>query len=260
MNRVKKVCWSARNLSRLQETELFRGLSEDRLLALLDWLEADLYQTENRGGSWSPGFRQEGIWYVLDGGLTLTPPPAMDTLEAKRGDLPLLAKRLPGDLLGMQGLLDPQAHWIYQTEIFPNSCILHLHTDKLDYRIGIASGQLGAALQIFTVNLLRIQQLRAQELAERILLMSYKNLRGKLAAFLLAEAQRQGREAFHLDLTREGMAAWLQVSRTTLCRELSALREEGILAYRLSDYHLLNLPALRKMATHRGRLGRPMVK
>lgn len=79
---------------------------------------------------------------------------------------------------------------------------------------------------------------RAAGLIHTIEQVKQRTLRGKILAYLTYRSRLAGRTDFDVDLTREQMADFLAVDRAALCRELSALRREGVLDYRKGHFRL----------------------
>lgn len=76
-------------------------------------------------------------------------------------------------------------------------------------------------------NMLGIFAHKAFFLTRRVSLLSSGSLRRKLAALLLEHRRTDGSLA--LTMNREQMADYLGVTRPSLSRELSAMRDEGLL-------------------------------
>lgn len=68
-------------------------------------------------------------------------------------------------------------------------------------------------------------------LLERIEVSSKGTLREKILSFLSLQAQHQGSKYITIPLSRAEMASYLQSNRSALSRELSAMREEGLLDF-----------------------------
>ena len=67
-------------------------------------------------------------------------------------------------------------------------------------------------------------------LYRRIELLTMRSLRGKIAAYLLEQAANSGKNTFFLQMTRQGLAQYLNCERSALSRELSRMQREGILS------------------------------
>ena len=70
-----------------------------------------------------------------------------------------------------------------------------------------------------------------RRLMERIEVSSQRSVREKILAYLSMEAQRQGRSSFRLPLRRTEMAEYLCINRSAMSRELTALRDEGVIDF-----------------------------
>jgi CRP-like cAMP-binding protein len=82
-------------------------------------------------------------------------------------------------------------------------------------------------------------------MARKTLLLSKKlnyalmrNIRDKITAYLLDEFERKGKKIILLPYNREELADYLSVDRSALSRELSKMRQEGLLRYRKNEFIL----------------------
>ena len=83
-------------------------------------------------------------------------------------------------------------------------------------------------------------------LNHKIDLLMLKGMREKLATYLLNEAQHQNSYAFNIPLNRNELADYLNVSRPSMCRELSRLKAEGIIDYYKNTFKILDIEQLKK--------------
>ena len=81
-----------------------------------------------------------------------------------------------------------------------------------------------------------------RDLMRKIEVISRTSLRDKILTFLSLEAQRQGSPIFRLPLNRTEMAEYLNVNRSSMSRELSLLKKEGILDYDRDRFFLHTAP------------------
>lgn len=94
-------------------------------------------------------------------------------------------------------------------------------------------------------NLLRLtaQSYRAQNLKMRIL--SQKGIRARLISYIRAEGLADEQGVVELPFNRESLANYLGVERSALSRELSRMRDEGLLDYRKNQLVFKNKELLR---------------
>ena len=79
-----------------------------------------------------------------------------------------------------------------------------------------------------------------RRLMERIEVSSQGSVREKILAYLSMEAQRQGKASFRLPLRRTQMAEYLCINRSAMSRELTALKNEGMIDFD-KDYFTLRI-------------------
>ena len=82
-----------------------------------------------------------------------------------------------------------------------------------------------------TKNMFSMISAKNRRLMERIEVSSQGSVREKILAYLSMEAQRQGRSSFRLPLRRTEMAEYLCINRSAMSRELTALRDEGVIDF-----------------------------
>ena len=110
--------------------------------------------------------------------------------------------------------------------------VLWLRADRLRER---AETPLEQTLQArFTAMLAR----RTLKMNDRIQILSRGSIRQKLNAFFTECARDAGSPAFAVPFDRAGMAAYLGVDRSALSRELSRLRDEGLLTFSKNQFAL----------------------
>lgn len=77
-------------------------------------------------------------------------------------------------------------------------------------------------------------------LNKKLEILTLKGMREKLAAFLINEVKEEEAYTFQVFLNRTEMADYLNVSRTSMCRELSRMKEEGLIDYYGRSFKILN--------------------
>lgn len=80
-------------------------------------------------------------------------------------------------------------------------------------------------------------------LGDRLRTQGRLPLRGRLSRYLLREAQRQGSQHLRLPVSKTELAALLGVRRSSLSREMAAMRQEGLIAF---DNRNIQLIAMRE--------------
>lgn len=91
-------------------------------------------------------------------------------------------------------------------------------------------------------NLLDITARRTSRLQTHLELVSRRLLRERVVGYLAAERELSRSQRFTIPLRRAELASYLHVDRAALSRELSRMRDEGLIDYRRSDFVLTSNP------------------
>jgi CRP-like cAMP-binding protein len=88
-------------------------------------------------------------------------------------------------------------------------------------------------------NMVRVIAGKNRDLMRKVEVVSKKNLREKILAYLSQQAQRTGARDFELPLGRVELADYLCADRSALTRELTKMRDEQIIDYDKNLFRLL---------------------
>ena len=89
-------------------------------------------------------------------------------------------------------------------------------------------------------NMVKVIADKNKKLMEKIGIVSKKNLREKIMAYLSLQAQLQGSNHFEIPLGRVELAEYLCADRSALTRELSNLKAAGIIEYNKNVFEILS--------------------
>lgn len=81
-------------------------------------------------------------------------------------------------------------------------------------------------------------------LNRKLELLTLKGMREKIASFLINEVRDRRSNTFQILLNRTELADYLNVSRTSMCRELARMKEEGLIDFYGHSFKILNKEAL----------------
>lgn len=101
---------------------------------------------------------------------------------------------------------------------------------------------------VFHINLIQNMMVVLGEknvnLNRKLELLTLKGMREKIASYLLNEANERGSQMFQIMLNRTELADYLNVSRTSMCRELARMKEENIIDFYGNSFKVVNKEAL----------------
>jgi len=104
--------------------------------------------------------------------------------------------------------------------------------------------------RVLMQNLIRTTSQALYRQSRRISLLTVKSMRGRILAYLLQQIEAEGEDptTVSLPFNRNRMAAYLDLSRPSMSRELAAMKEEGILDYYLDTIQILDMEKLLEQA------------
>lgn len=77
-------------------------------------------------------------------------------------------------------------------------------------------------------------------LNRKLELLTLKGMREKIASYLIGESNERGSSMFQILLNRTELADYLNVSRTSMCRELARMKDEGLIDYYGNSFKLFD--------------------
>jgi CRP-like cAMP-binding protein len=98
-------------------------------------------------------------------------------------------------------------------------------------------------------NMMMILGQKNYNLNTKIELLALKGMREKIAAYLLTESKNNNSLSFQTVPNRNELAEYLNVSRTSMCRELARMKEEGIIDYYQNSFKILSADTLKESLT-----------
>lgn len=90
-----------------------------------------------------------------------------------------------------------------------------------------------------TENMIHIMAEKSRDLMRKIEVISKRSLREKILAYLSLQSQAQGKRYFEIPLGRVELAEYLCADRSALTRELTKLKDEGIIDYDKNMFRIL---------------------
>ena len=100
--------------------------------------------------------------------------------------------------------------------------------------------------QVFLNNYLNDICNKTQFLSQKLWILSFKSIRGKLAHFIL-QAAKPDKTQITLPKSQKELSEFFGVTRPSLARVLNELQDEKVIEYKNKDITILNRPALMKM-------------
>lgn len=225
-------------MDQLLKSVLFRGITADELLMMLDCLKPRLSGYRKNDLITVTGEYCDGVGIVLSGS-------AMVTKENLAGNRVIITVLEPGELFGEMVAFSSQKFWP-ATVVAQTTCeVMFLPPGK----IVTGCSNLCASHRQLTVNMLRLLSEKALALHRKVEYLALGSLREKLCHFLLEQYRNTGETLFMLPLNRNELAEFLNTTRPSLSRELGRMRDEGLIEFYRSSVRIKDLSALKRQGT-----------
>jgi len=95
-------------------------------------------------------------------------------------------------------------------------------------------------------NLLKIISRKTLALDQKVEVISKRTIREKLSCYLNYEMEKNGAQVFEIPFSRGKLAEYLSVDRSAMSRELSRMRDEGILEFTRRQFEIIDMERLIK--------------
>lgn len=214
----------------IKKCPLFAGIEEKQLVVLLRCLAATKRAYDKDNFIFELGQKAAYVGIVLTGGVYVIQ-------EDFWGNRVILAHMGSGELFG-------EAFSCAEVEKLPISVIAANKSEimLIDYRKIVTSCNAACAFHTSLIkNMLRILADKNMKLTRKMEYISKRSIREKLLSFLSAEAVRKKNNTVVIPFNRQELADYLCVDRSALSRELSLMRQEGIIRYDKNRFELLQI-------------------
>ncbi len=221
-------------LSALKKCELFEGIDAQQLKTLLSCLKPQVQVYTRNEFVVRSGESLESLGIVLEGEASVIK-------ETIKGDRLLLKNLSAGEMFGEIAAFARQKEWPALVKANTPLTICFLPRDKI---IGQCSN-LCQWHHAMVTNMLCLISRRALVLSRKMEYLSIKTMRAKLATFIYEHYLKKQTLTFLIPMNRAQLADFLNVSRPSMSRELSRMRNEGLIDFHMSTFKVINLEGLK---------------
>lgn len=224
-------------MSVLTKCALFEGIRPEDLNIVLSCLNPKVSGYDKNETLTVTGERLSGLGIVLSGEVVVAK-------ENAAGTRVIMAFNGPGEMFGEIAAFSDDAVWPASVVARRACTVMLLPAGKI---VGNCERSCGSH-KLLISNMLSIVSNKALMLTRKVEYLAIRSLRAKISTFLLEQFKRTGKETFMLPLKRNELADFLNVSRPSLSREMSRMRDEGVIDFHRDSIKIIQVDALRSMA------------
>ena len=211
----------------LQKIQLFAGVSHDNLEIMLDCIGAIQKKYAKNSFVFLEGDEIKQVGVLLSGRIAMIK-------EDAWGGRSILTFIEQGGLLGETFVCSNEYNSSVSFQACSDSAILMMPFHK----VVTTCNKVCVFHHRLIENMLVMMAEKNIKFIEKLEVNSKKNLREKIMTFLSQQSQKSGSKDFTIPLGRIEMADYLSADRSALTRELSRMKEEGLLEYEKNHFTL----------------------
>lgn len=218
----------------LTKIELFQDMTGEHINSLLTCLKPKISYYKKGENVAIAGEQFGGIGIVLNGEV-------MIAKENAAGNRVILAKFQKEHVFGEMVAFSNIKVWPATVTVIEDCAIMFVEPEKI-----IRSCENACVIHTALIlNMLRMISKRALILNRKVEYLSIKSMREKISTYLLEQYHKVGKTTFMIDLNRNELADFLNVSRPSMSREIAKMKDEGIIDYYKASFKIVNLDLLK---------------
>ena len=214
-------------LSVIRSSQLFSGVSEEEVIAMLSCLKAERKDFPKDAFLLRAGDTAESIGLVLSGSVLVIQ-------EDIWGNRNILSKAGPGQTFAAAFACAPGSRLNVSVVAETPVTAMFLNVKRI---LTVCPSACTHHSRIIR-NLLGELAEKNLRLNEKLTHMGQRTTRAKLMSYFSAEAQRRGSYEFDIPFSRQQLADYLCVERSALSAELGKMQRDGLIEFRKNAFSL----------------------
>jgi CRP-like cAMP-binding protein len=221
----------------LSKISLFQDITKEDITVMLNCIKPKISQFKKNDLIAISGDEFKSVGIVIAG-------KAVVVKENAAGNRMFMTNLNPGDMFGEMAVFSGKSILPSTVQAQDKCTVLFLPGEKI---IGECKN-LCPWHRTLIRNMFKIISNRALVLNKHVEYLNIKNLRGKISTFLIEQYKKSGKSTFKLPLKRNELAEFLNVSRPSLSREMCHMRDEGLIDFNRSSFHIKDVEGLKNMS------------
>lgn len=215
-------------LSILKRTQLFSGVSEGEIEAMLSCLDAHLVEYKKGEYVFRQGARLSAITILVKGSLHIQN-------DDYWGNRTIVNHVVEGEMFGESYIAPESGPLLNDVVAVEDSAVIFFDAARV---MTVCSA--GCPFHSMVVqNLFFSISEQNRRLLQKISYISKRTTKDKLISYLSEEAKRQNSASFTIPFNRQQLADFLSVDRSAMSNELCKMRDQGLLRFERNRFELL---------------------
>lgn len=213
----------------LKDTQLFAGIGEEDIMAMLDCLQAKVSTYEKGEYVFRQGEHLDCITVLIEGNLHIQ----RDDYWGNRSIINIIGI---GEMFGESYVAPESGALMNDVVAVEDSTVISFDVRRMLTVCSVACRFHSIVVQ----NLFFAISEKNRKLVQKLGHMSKRSTREKLISYLSEEAKRQKSASFSIPFNRQQLADFLSVDRSAMSNELCKMRDEGLLKFEKNRFMLIN--------------------
>lgn len=222
-------------ISTLLTCPLFENMQSEGLSHLLECFQPRLSAYLKGEYVSLEGDEQDSVGILLTGRLSVN-------RETITGNKMVMAVLQPGDLFGEMAAFSGRTRWPASVLAAEASDVIFIPISRFSY----TCSHVCPSHQQLIRNMLGIISRKALMLNRKVEYLTIKGMREKLCRYLMEQSRDKGSSTFTMDMNRNELADFLNVSRPSMSRELGRMRDEGLIDFYRGSVRILSPEQLKQ--------------
>ena len=215
-------------ISILKRTQMFAGVGDDEISAMLSCLGARLYNYKKGEYVLRQGEHLNDILVLVEGNLHIQN-------DDYWGNRSILGQVTVGEMFGEAYVAPESGVLLNDVVATENSVVIFFNVKRI---ITTCSSACRFHTMVVQNMFFAISE-KNKKLVQKLGHMSKRTTREKLISFLSEEAKKQNNAIFTIPFNRQQLADFLSVDRSAMSNELCKMRDEGLIEFDKNNFRLL---------------------
>ena len=215
-------------ISILKRTQMFAGVGDDEISAMLSCLGARLYNYKKGEYVLRQGEHLNDILVLVEGNLHIQN-------DDYWGNRSILGQVTVGEMFGEAYVAPESGVLLNDVVATENSVVIFFDVKRI---ITTCSSACRFHTMVVQNMFFAISE-KNKKLVQKLGHMSKRTTREKLISFLSEEAKKQNNAIFTIPFNRQQLADFLSVDRSAMSNELCKMRDEGLIEFDKNNFRLL---------------------
>lgn len=221
----------------LGKVPLFYNITDMELIGMLTCFHSRVRRYDKEGIIAVEGDPYTGIGVILSGGVIVSK-------INEQGERVVISKFGQGQMFGEMIAFSEKNKWPATVSALKDTEVISIDPSLI---VNTCGKMCGSHRQLI-MNMLTLVSNKALVLNKKVEYLSKKSMRGKLAKYIIEQKKGKETKNFEVDLNRNELSDFLNVSRPSMSRELGRMKEDGLIDFHKQTFKILDTVALKEAA------------